>query len=166
NVGFLKPIYQFGFLNLLFPIFIFLGLLPTKISKEKRKLYLACLIPFLLLAYLQTVNVGSWGPRLFVYLVTIIPGFVSLRNFDFKVAPTFMIFYTLTISIALYLLLSSFRKKYVQVGVFALLCIALIYNAFPLISGQVISSSLSNTQNISRKVIIPDDYANLLNNII
>ncbi|HSX09838.1 MAG TPA: hypothetical protein VLF93_06810 [Candidatus Saccharimonadales bacterium] len=166
NVSFLKPIYQFGFLNLLFPILIFLGLLPTKISKEKKKLYIACLIPFLLLAYLQTVNVGSWGPRLFVYLVTMIPGFVSLRNFDFKVAPTFMIFYSLTISIALYVLLSSFRKRYIQVGVFALLCIALIYNAFPLISGQVISSSLSNTQNISRKVIIPDDYANFLSNVV
>jgi hypothetical protein len=155
----LSSISFFSILNFIFPLIIFSGfaLVRKKESFIKKKLSILGIV-FLILAFLQTVNIGKWGIYIFTFLVKAIPGFISLRNYYIKVAPVYVFFYSLVFGMSLYLILSRIKTIKLKMMFLFFPVAILLFQARVFISGKIYNLPLANGTTLSRNVKLPDAY--------
>jgi hypothetical protein len=156
-------------LILVIPVFI----KPSNSSDYRaKKTWLSLVIPTIVLAYFQTVNIGNVGIALFQWLTSTIPGWVMFKSF-YRVFPqAYALFFSLTLAISLYALLrtSPFRVEIfsgnTRVGsirslnkvLATFMLIIIILSGIPLITGYVINQPIGNDDTLTRNVQIPQYY--------
>lgn len=137
------PIYQKWSLPLLPINLLLLGILLSGFLLRKKSdvsyqvILLASLIGWLITLYFFTVQIGSWGMNLFLWLNNTIPGFTMLRNMFDKFGLALAFSYAFILALSLKLVFDWFlkREKYFNGFLFSVGVLILI-NAYPFISGK------------------------------
>lgn len=158
--------YTYGLtpLNIFLPLIIFLPLLLRKKEEDISifKLWFALAIPTILLAYLQTVNIGKVGIDFFNLLMRYVPGWVGLRNFYHKVPPTYVFFYSLSLGVSLYIISKKISRPIIQKGVFSIVLLVIILQALPFIRGAINNLPFRIDIETTMNVELPSHYIETL----
>ena len=121
-------------LLLAYPLSILAGIYTlAKNKNQKKSLYLGLLLAFLVLLYLQTVNITTYGIGLFKIFIKKFSFLTMYRNYFGKFNVTFALAYSLLVSLSLTLVTKSVQKKYKSLIVYIFLVIALL-QSFPFLS--------------------------------
>ncbi len=122
-------------LNLLFIFCVLLGFLfHKKADTSTKKIFIASFIGWLVTLYFFTVQIGSWGTNLFLFMNETIPGFTMFRNmFDkFGVALGFSYAFLLAMSLKI---LFDYVGKTARRICFIAISALIFLNAYPFITG-------------------------------
>lgn len=152
---------KFFLLNTLYIVVLAFGIFYFKkyLDKKNQKIYISLLVSFFAALYFFTVNIGPLK-ELFILLGQV-PGFTMFRNFFDKFAPGYVIIYSTIISISLVIVSNAFpNKKYIFLTAFLLV---VMINFIPVKS--TVNSPLWTTDNISKTVILPQEYLSFMNYI-
>ncbi len=129
------------------------------LSKKNQYVYVSLLVSFLVSLYFFTVNIGPLKD-VFIMLGQV-PGFTMFRNFFDKFAPGYTIIYSAIISISLVMISNAFPKKK---NLFLIIFLLVIFiNFFPVKS--TVNSPLWTTNDISKTLILPQEYLNFMSHI-
>ncbi len=152
--------FKFLALSMFLPIIMFFPLmLKKKNNLRQKKLLVIFGLITLILAYLQTVNIGKWGGKLFDWLIMNVPSWTMLRNFFSKVPIAYGIFYSVTLGISIFCLLEHLNKKLFKKALITLLIFIILIQAVPFICGQVNNLPVYNSEiSLDRNIIIPEYY--------
>jgi len=153
--------YRLAPLSILLTIFVFAGfIIGTKHTqlKQDKKILAIHGITTLILVYFQTVNIGNWGIPLFNWLIDNLPGWVMFRNFYGKFPITFGIFYSLTFSMSLYIILQSISQKSIKKILVLSISVIILLQAVPFIRGDINSLTPYPDIDLTRNVEIPQYY--------
>lgn len=153
------------YLGLIFFAIIGSALLIRLKKSNLRRQFIILVIIFLTSAYLITVQIGDWGPKIFSWLMYNIPGFTSLRGFEVKLIYSFCFWYSITFALSLYILLSFLKSRILKMVFIVLVLGFVIIQSTPFISGQSLSHTVfygkSNSE-LGRRVQIPKSYLELM----
>jgi hypothetical protein len=154
-------IFFTAYLNLIliFMVFGALFLKSKNLEFEKKWLYIISFL-ILILTFFQTVNIGEWGEVLFGWLVLHVPGFLSLRWFFVKTPPTFVLFYSVGIGLAFYILLKNIKRKIISAPIIIVIFLIVIIQALPFIVGYTYNSPIYTKLNWN--VEFPKSYLDLI----
>jgi hypothetical protein len=151
-------------LNLIFLLIIILGAFYAKrVSKKDRGLYIVSFVSWLVILFLFTVNIGSWGTPLFLWLNNHVPGFVMFRNmFDkFGLALAFSCAFLLVASLKI--CFDNFKKDWLKNIILVAILLSTILNAKPFILGEYYENSIWTTKDTHNTISdFNDDFYHLL----
>ncbi len=161
------PIFTSWYLNLLplNALFILLVLLTgIKMGKSPLKgIYVASVFGLLISIYFFTVNIGSNGIKLFLFLNDYIPGFVMFRNMFDKFGFAIAISMALSISVCLQYFLSNEKKHWVKIGIVSVFFFLILLNAKPFLLNEFYSVPVWTTKNTYNTITgFNQDYLNLV----
>ncbi|MCP4649299.1 MAG: hypothetical protein GY853_04340 [PVC group bacterium] len=154
-----KYTFNFSAFSALLPGVIFLSLLIRQGKVRTKKLLVIFSLITVILAYLQTVNIGGWGVKLFDWLIYTVPWWTMLRNFFSKVPIAYGIFFSITIGIAVFHVLERINKQKIKRIFVAGLIVVILVQALPFIFGRVNALPVYNADiPLNRNIIVPDYY--------
>ncbi len=123
---------------LLIAVVIIAGIRIEK-NKQRKGIYVALVINFVLAVYFFTVNIGPWGVDVFLWLSNHIPGFVIFRNMFDKFAYAMAFQWAFLISVSLIVIVKSIKKTmFKEYLLFAIFLIAII-NAKPFLLREFVN---------------------------
>jgi hypothetical protein len=158
----LLPLNFLFLLVVIVPIFFY-----KKLNKDDKTIYNSALLSWLIILFLDTANIGTWGLPLFVWLNNYIPGFVMFRNMydKFGIAMTFS--YAFLLFISLKIIFNNFKIKKISKNIISLVLILLItLNGYPLLFGKFFELPIGTTQNTYPRINdFNDDFYSLTNYI-
>lgn len=151
-------------LNTIFILILFLGLSSFKkyADKSERKVYLIFLSSFLISLYFFTVNIGPLKD-LFL-LLGHLPLFTMFRNFYDKFSLGYVVIYSVVITMSL-IFAKRRLKKFKKTSIFItyIFIFVILFNLTPL--KKTINAPIWTTENIYKKIIIPKEYLDFMNDI-
>jgi len=144
---------QFVWADFLFPmIFILAAASLRQIKRSWRVLFFSAVASWMVIFYLFTVNIGSWGTDLFLWLDDYVPGFVMFRNMYDKFGPAMAFSTGILLAISSAVVLTQTKRRFLR-WVITIAVIALIFvNAKPFIFDEYHNNPLWTTQHISTKI--------------
>jgi len=129
--------YSIAFLSYIYIAVILLGIYYVFFKKTSfLKIYLGLSFVFIFALYLQNVNFGILGIKLFSFLIEHVPGWVMFRNFFNKFTIPFVLIYAIFLSFNLYIISQNVSKKYFKYLMIALFLVTLL-QSYPFLSGQI-----------------------------
>lgn len=145
------------FLNFIFPIILFIGVLNAKkILKSNRfKLYLLFLVAFVFALYLFTINISVL--KSMFLLLGRIPGFVMFRNYFDKFSIGYVFIYSICIAGAL--IITNLRFKKIKIPLLIFIILLVFLNAVPM--KDIINGPLWKTRNFLKTVEFNREYGEL-----
>ncbi|MBI5621692.1 hypothetical protein HY933_02410 [Candidatus Falkowbacteria bacterium] len=141
-----KYLYVF----LLFPLVLVVGLAvfftrqrPTRAREDS--VFVWAVFFFLLTLFLMTANMfGEYGPAFYARLFYL-PGFGMFRSFYGVFAVVFIFFYAIALGGALRFIFVKMPNTYWRYGLSGLVTAALLFNAWPFISGKIANIEMQDT---------------------
>lgn len=145
------PIFQqyhskFVLFNIIFPIIIIRALYVLYDKRISIPIYKYILLTFLTALYFFVVNFLFFGPDLFVFLLTNVPGFALFRNMYDKFAYPFVLAYSLVLSISLTVLINS-KSNYLKYTL-RLFALAVFLGSIPLLNGAFFRLPIWKANNV------------------
>jgi hypothetical protein len=132
-------------LNLVFLLIIVCAsFVVQKSSREDQKLYTASLFSWLLILFLFTVHIGSWGESFFIWLNNTVPGFVMFRNMFDKFGVALAFSYAMLLAFSMKIVFDAMPKAnlkvhvqtLIQKGILSAIALITIASAIPFILGR------------------------------
>ncbi len=168
-----KDLYLMYLLQLLPDNFLFLMvvMLPVffykKANKEDNNIYALALLSWVITLFLYTVNIGTWGLPLFIWLTNTVPGFVLFRNMYDKFAIAMSFSYAFLLFISLKIIFNTINIKHLFKNIISFILILLILvNAYPLLFGTFYHLPVWTTENTYPRInSFNDDFYGLTNYI-
>lgn len=151
-------------LNTIFILILFLGITSFKkyADNKERKIYLIFLTSFVVSLYFFTVNIGPLK-NLFL-LFGNLPLFTMFRNFYDKFSLGYVVIYSVVITMSL-IFTKRRLKKFKKTSMFITYAFifVVLFNLIPL--KKTINAPIWTTENIYKKIIIPEEYLSFMNEI-
>lgn len=151
----------------LFPLVVVLGLFGSTQRAppeppQQRILFLSTLLLWLLALFLMTANLFSgYGPRLYAALFAL-PGFAMFRSFYGVFVVPLSFIYAIAFGMGLRYVLLSLSRRVARAALVAILILTLLYGGWPMLSGQVVNTIISDTNNLTLSNRLPDDFMAML----
>jgi len=164
-------IEKFIYLNFVFPLIIFWGFFLLKKDRSKEVsssnslfrpsiILLSC---FLIALFFISAKIGALGFNIYKSFFSL-PGFAMFRGFYTKFQLIFMFFYALLLGMCLYNVMNRLKSfKRVLLSIFIIFLI--IYNAIPLISGEIVNMPIYQSKGVSPALVFDPDFENIIKHI-
>ncbi|PID52290.1 MAG: hypothetical protein CR972_02335 [Candidatus Moraniibacteriota bacterium] len=152
---------KIDFLNYIFPIIIFLGIILS--YKNLKRVYLVFLFPFIVSLFLFTVKIGLLKD--FFMILGNIPGFVMFRNFYDKFSIGYVFFFSIIICFSLIFLKNSLNRSGIYKLILIVIAFVVLYDSKPLIFGDVFNDNIRGTNSVGQNIIIPQEYLNFMDHV-
>ncbi len=146
-----------------FPAVILLGvLLNTRQQRKQRILFFTCVLLFAGALFFITGNLfGLFGPRGYAALFSL-PGFAMFRSFYGVFVVPYIFLYALCLGMGLRYVLTHISRYAVRGVLVAWLIVVLLYGSFPFLTGKVVNTIMSDTNNIRLSNQFPSDFVDIL----
>jgi hypothetical protein len=161
------PIFTSWYLMLLSlnSLFIFLIILTgIKMKRDPlRRIYAVGVLSLLASIYFFTVNIGSNGTHLFLFLNDHVPGFVMFRNMYDKFGFAVAISFAVLISVCLQYFLNNEKRNFVKKGILFVAFSLILLNAKPFLLNDFYSLPIWTTANTYNSITgFNKDYLDLV----
>lgn len=161
-----KYTFRLTFLSILMLGIMFSGfLIKSRRFLRERKLLIALGLTTLILAYFETVNIGDWSIRLFVWLTENIPGWIMFRNFYDKFSLAYSFFYAMTLGVSVYLILKSISKEIIRKSLVFVLFLIILLQSLPFLFGEINNLPLQPGTQVGKNVKFPKYYLDSIKRI-
>lgn len=146
-----------------FPMMILFGILySTHQQRKQHILFLSCVLLFAGALFFMTGNLfGLFGPRGYAALFSL-PGFAMFRSFYGVFVVPYIFSYALCLGMGLVYVLKHISRYAVRGVLVGWLVVVLLYGSIPFLTGKVVNTIMSDTNNIKLSNQFPADFVDIL----